>query len=194
MERVAELLEVVELADFAKRKVKTLSGGQKQRVALARAIAKQPEVILLDEPFSHIDNFKKQSLRRRVFSYLKTHQITCIVATHDHEDVLGYSDQIIVLHDKKIVANESPKELYNHPTNALVASFFGEFNTIGSQLVYAHQLKLTDHSEIQVKVVNSYFKGSHYLIESVRGNDKVFFENEEALKAGEKVFLEIIPK
>ena len=89
-ERVAELLEIVELTAFAKTKVKTLSGGQKQRVALARALAKQPEIILLDEPFSHIDNFKKQNLRRNVFSYLKKQNISCIVATHD-KDAAGYS-------------------------------------------------------------------------------------------------------
>ncbi|MBT8325091.1 MAG: ATP-binding cassette domain-containing protein, partial [Winogradskyella sp.] len=82
-DRIDELIEVVELQDFANTKVKLLSGGQKQRVALARALAKQPEIILLDEPFSHIDNFKKQSLRRSLFRYLKAKNISCIVATHD---------------------------------------------------------------------------------------------------------------
>ena len=98
-----ELIEVVELQDFAKTKVKYLSGGQKQRVALARAIAKEPEIILLDEPFSHIDNFKKQSLRRSLFKYLKEKNITCIVATHDKEDALGYADKMIVLRNSKII-------------------------------------------------------------------------------------------
>ena len=107
--RTAELLEVVELTEFANVKVKTLSGGQKQRVALARALAKEPEIILLDEPFSHIDNFQKQSLRRSVFKYLKNKNITCIVATHDKEDVLGFADSMIVLNNHKIAVNDSPE-------------------------------------------------------------------------------------
>ena len=111
-ERVNELLEVVELTEFAKVKVKTLSGGQKQRVALARALAKEPEILLLDEPFSHIDNFKKQSLRRNLFNYLKLKNITCIVATHDREDVLGYADQMIVLHDTKVIAHQTPQHMF----------------------------------------------------------------------------------
>ena len=114
-ERVTELLDVVELTNFAKTKVKSLSGGQKQRVALARAIAKQPEIILLDEPFSHIDNFKKQSLRRKLFKYLKEKNITCIVATHDKEDVLGYANAMLVLDNTKVLAIDTPEHLYKKP-------------------------------------------------------------------------------
>lgn len=133
--RITELLDVVELSEFAKTKVKNLSGGQKQRVALARALAKQPEILLLDEPFSHIDNFQKRSLRRNVFNYLKEKNITCIVATHDSDDVLGYADRMIVLHNSEILANNTPKELYKHPTSNLVASFFGEFNDFKGEIV-----------------------------------------------------------
>ena len=85
---------------------------------------------MLDEPFSHIDNFKKQSLRRSLFKYLKEKQITCIVATHDKDDVISFSDNMIVLHNAKILAYGSPKNLYNNPKDKLVASFFGEFNLI----------------------------------------------------------------
>lgn len=115
--RIKELLEVVELEDYAHNKAKELSGGQKQRVAIAKAVAKQPEVLLLDEPFSHIDNFKKQSLRRNLFKYLKEKNITCIVATHDKDDVLSFSDQMMVLHDAKIMVEGTPQQLYKNPEN-----------------------------------------------------------------------------
>ncbi|GAA3643311.1 ABC transporter ATP-binding protein [Flavivirga jejuensis] len=189
-ERINELLDVVELKPFAKTKVKELSGGQKQRVALARAIAKQPEIILLDEPFSHIDNFKKQSLRRNLFKYLKEKNITCIVATHDKDDVLSYSDNMIVLHDTKIIANNTPQQLYENPENKLIASFFGEFNELKSNgIVYAHQLKVVDTSDLKAIVKQSYYKGNYYLIEADSNGETVFFEHDIALQKGKAIFL-----
>lgn len=187
--RTLELLEVVELTAFAKVKVKTLSGGQKQRVALARALAKEPEILLLDEPFSHIDNFKKQSLRRRVFKYLKDNKITCIVATHDKTDVLGFADRMILLNNAEIEAYDTPEHLFKHPKSPLVASFFSEFNVINNDIIYAHQLKVVDKSNMKVKVIKSYFKGTYYLIESKCEDDLVFFESSEILPEGHTVFL-----
>ena len=184
-ERTKELLEVVELTDFAKVKVKTLSGGQKQRVALARALAKQPEIMLLDEPFGHIDNFKKQTLRRNVFKYLKEKNIACIVATHDKEDVLGFADHMMVLNQNKIEAVGTPEALFNNPETPLVASFFGEFNVINNEIIYAHQLKLTDDSDLKAVVKKVYFKGNHYLIEADLNGELVFFQHENPLEIGQ---------
>ena len=189
--RTDELIKVVELEAFAKTKIKTLSGGQKQRVALARALAKQPEIILLDEPFSHIDNFKKQSLRRNVFKYLKDKKITCLVATHDKEDVLGFADRMIVLNDNKIVKNDSPKTLYKNPETPLIASFFGEFNIINTDLVYANQLKVVTTSDLKVSITQSYFKGHYYLIQAVLNGNNIFFEHHSNLKKGKIVALKI---
>ena len=101
LQRTKELLEVVDMSDFLKTKVKNLSGGQKQRVAIAKVIAKEPEVLLLDEPFSHIDNFRKNKLRRDLFRYLKLKNILCIVATHDTTDALSFADEILVIKDGK---------------------------------------------------------------------------------------------
>ncbi|MGC6430389.1 MAG: ABC transporter ATP-binding protein [Jejuia sp.] len=190
-QRVKELIAVVELEAFAKTKVKTLSGGQKQRVALARALAKEPEILLLDEPFSHIDNFKKQSLRRKVFKYLKENNITCIVATHDKEDVLGFADHMIVLHDNAIVANQHPKALFEHPKSELIAAFFGEFNVIDGNIYYAHQLKIVAESNIKVTVSNSYYKGDYYLIEADLNGNTLFFKHDNSLDIRDIVYLEI---
>jgi len=187
--RTDELIKIVELQDFAKVKVKNLSGGQKQRVAIARALAKQPEILLLDEPFSHIDNFKKQSLRRSIFKHLKENNITCIVATHDKEDVLGFSDRMIVLNNNKIVANDIPENLYNNPKTPLVASFFGEFNIINDTIIYAHELKTIEQSNMKVTVKNVYFKGHYYLNEATLSDKTVFFESTIKLIKGTKVFL-----
>jgi ABC-type Fe3+/spermidine/putrescine transport system ATPase subunit len=191
-ERTAELLDVVELTAFAKTKVKTLSGGQKQRVALARALAKQPEIILLDEPFSHIDNFKKQALRRNVFKYLKEKNITCIVATHDNNDVLGFANKMILLNNNTIEAYDTPEALYQNPKTPLVASFFGEFNIINDKIIYANQLKVIEISELKATVITSYFKGNSYLIEVDLNGNKVFFENKGELQKNEIIYLEIL--
>lgn len=192
--RIDELLDVVELSSYKHILVKELSGGQKQRVALAKAIAKQPEILLLDEPFSHIDNFKKQSLRRSLFKYLKEKNITCIVATHDKDDVLPFSDHIIVLHNTEIIAKDTPKKLFNNPNNKLVASFFGEFNEIDNEFVYAHQLKMVDKSDLKAIVKQSYYKGSYYLIKANLKGNTVFFKHSKTLNIGLKIHLSINKK
>ncbi|WP_299121475.1 ABC transporter ATP-binding protein [uncultured Winogradskyella sp.] len=186
--RTKELIKVVELEDFSNTKVKNLSGGQKQRVALARALAKEPEILLLDEPFSHIDNFKKQSLRRKVFKHLKENNIACIVATHDKNDVLGFADEMIVLHDSKIIAKDSPQYLNNNPKLPLIASFFGEFNVIKPYgIVYAHQLKIVEHSDLKAVVKQSYFNGNSWLIEAEYNSESIFIKHKDELEENSKI-------
>lgn len=179
--RVKELIQVVELEGFENTKVQFLSGGQKQRVALARAIAKRPEIILLDEPFSHIDNFKKQSLRRNLFAYLKTNNIACIVATHDKNDVLSFADQMMVLHDGTVMRTDTPNAIYSNPKHPLVAAFFGEYSIIEGELYYAHQIILADESSLKAVVKHSFYKGHYYLIEASLEQEVVYFKNASAL-------------
>ncbi|WP_159018650.1 ABC transporter ATP-binding protein [Algibacter sp. L3A6] len=190
-ERIKELLEVVELTAFAKVKVKTLSGGQKQRVALARALAKEPEIMLLDEPFSHIDNFKKQSLRRNVFKYLKLKNISCVVATHDKEDVLGFADRMLILNNHEVEEEGAPEDLFKNPKTPLIASFFGEFNVIDNKIIYAHQLEVVEDTSLKVRVKRTYFKGHYYLIEADLNGELVFFEHKKPLNVDTEVCLVI---
>lgn len=193
--RISELLEIVEMTEYANVKAKFLSGGQMQRVAIARVLALEPEVLLLDEPFSHIDNFRKNSLRRKLFGYLKEQQITCIVATHDSTDVLAFADEVAIIKDGEIIESGIPKFIYDNPKNRYVASLFGDVNEIkidgGLKFVYPHQLKVSINSDFKVEVVNSYFRGSHYLIEANFEKQTVFFENDDSIENGEVVCLKI---
>lgn len=181
-DRIDELLNLVEMSEFKHIKAKFLSGGQMQRVALARVLAQEPEVLLLDEPFSHIDNFRKNKLRRKIFQYLKDKQITTLVASHDINDVLSFSDVVIVLKDTTILEKATPFELYNHPKSQYTAALFGEVNEIEihgkKQLIYPNQLQIVEKSDIQVEVISSYFKGKYYLIETKFENQLVYFESE----------------
>ena len=187
--RVKELIEVVELEGFENTKVQFLSGGQKQRVALARAIAKRPEIILLDEPFSHIDNFKKQSMRRNLFAYLKNNKIACVLATHDKDDVLSFADQMMVLHKGVVMRTDLPSTIYSNPEHPLIAAFFGEYSTIEGELYYAHQIVLADKSSLKAVVKHSFYKGDYFLIEASLNEGVVYFKNPTALEENAVVSL-----
>lgn len=202
--RIQELLEMVEMTEFANVKAKLLSGGQQQRVALARVLALEPEVLLLDEPFSHIDNFRKNALRRNLFAYLKKKEITCFIATHDSVDALSFSDETIVLYQGRIMEKGPSADVYKYPLNKYVASLFGEVNELKlSQLMpiegeddivllYPHQLKLDPSGSIKAIVKESFFKGSRFLIKAVFDRRVIFFEHETALEFNQEVILRII--
>ncbi len=200
--RTEELLEVIQMTAFANTMVKNLSGGQKQRVAIARALAKEPELLLLDEPFGQIDNFKKNSLRRNLFSYLKEKNIACIVATHDKDDALSFADTLIVIKDNKILENDAPEEIYNNPKEKYIAALFDDVNeiTINNKtvLVYPHQIKVVENKGRQIDlfeekatVLNSYFKGAYWLVEANYNEQIVFFNHSSEIKKSAKIYIEI---
>ena len=196
--RTEELLEVIEMSAFAKTKVKNLSGGQKQRVAIARALAKEPELLLLDEPFGQIDNFKKNSLRRNLFRYLKEKNISCIVATHDKNDALSFADKLIIIKNNKMIANDSPREIYKNPKEKYIAALFDDVNelTFNNEtfLRYPDQLKVVEKSDILATVLNSYFKGSFWLIEAAFNNQKVFVNHSKEITKNTKIYIEVSVK
>lgn len=128
--RVGQALDMVQLSDFGNRRPSQLSGGQQQRVALARALAKEPEVLLLDEPLSALD----LKLRRGMQSELKRLQretnITFVLVTHDQEEAMAMGDQVAVFNSGRIVQIGEPYEVYSKPNNRFVADFIGEANVL----------------------------------------------------------------
>ncbi|WP_299618696.1 ABC transporter ATP-binding protein [uncultured Tenacibaculum sp.] len=191
--RTNELLGVIEMKAYANEKVKNLSGGQQQRVAIAKALAKEPELLLLDEPFSQIDNFKKNALRRNLFSYLKEKNIACIVATHDGNDALSFSDQLIVIQNNQILASGTPSDLYKEKPNRYVASLFDDVNKViidkTEKLYYPHEISIVEQSEHKTKVSKNYFKGSYWLVEVLHDNETLFVANNTQLEKGSEVYI-----
>lgn len=172
-QKTDELLQLLELKDLKDKMVKNLSGGQKQRVAIGRALAKKPQLILFDEPFSHIDQFKKHKLRREIFSYLKKENISLIVATHDMDDVLGFADSIMVLKNGSQMDYRKAKAVYNKPKNMYCASLFGEVNQLTIPdiessnekiIIYPEEIKISENASEEADVLNVYFKGQHYMV------------------------------
>lgn len=145
--RVDEMLDLVRLPGFAKRRSWELSGGQQQRVALARALINRPTVLLLDEPLAALD----RKLRREMQIELQTLQrevgITFVLVTHDQEEALSMSDSISIMRDGRIVQTGSPNELYDEPVNHYVADFIGKSNFFAGEVLEADE----DGTLIKVK-------------------------------------------
>ena len=125
-DRVAELLELVGMPGYQRRRVDELSGGQQQRVALARALAPQPAVVLLDEPFSAIDASLRAELGVEVRELLGSLAVTAVLVTHDQEEALSLAARVAVMRDGRVVQVGTPTEIYQHPCDADTARFVGE--------------------------------------------------------------------
>ena len=129
-DRVAEMLELVELPETADRGIDELSGGQQQRIALARALITEPEVLLLDEPLGALDLKLRKSMQVELKDLQEELGITFVYVTHDQEEALTMSDEIIVLNDGRIEQRGTPTEIYENPQTRFVADFIGDTNLL----------------------------------------------------------------
>lgn len=132
---VKEMLKLVNLEGFEKRRVTTLSGGQQQRVAIARAIANQPKVLLLDEPLAALDLKLRKDMQKELRNIQRKLGITFIFVTHDQEEALTLSDRVVVMDKGRIQQVGTPQDIYNEPQNAFVADFIGESNILDGTMI-----------------------------------------------------------
>ncbi|HHB82181.1 MAG TPA: polyamine ABC transporter ATP-binding protein [Devosia sp.] len=133
-QRVSEILALVQLSDFAKRKPNQLSGGQRQRVALARALVKKPKVLLLDEPLAALDKKLREETQFELVNIQETLGVTFIVVTHDQEEAMTLSTRIGVMNAGEIVQIGEPREIYEYPGSRFVADFIGSVNVFEGQV------------------------------------------------------------
>ena len=144
-ERVEELLEVVMLPGLGHRLPHELSGGQRQRIALARALAIKPRLLLLDEPFGALDAKVRKDLRRWLREFHVRSGLTTVFVTHDQEEALELSDEVVIMNHARIEQVGVPQEVYDHPVNPFVVEFLGDVNRLengGVAYVRPHEIEL----------------------------------------------------
>jgi len=143
-DRVKELLELVQLQEFDHRKPSELSGGQRQRVALARALARNPKVLLLDEPLSALDKKLREETQRQLIAIHREIGTTFIMVTHDQEEAMSNATRIGVMDEGRLIQVDTPKTLYDRPENTKVAGFIGQINLFeASAIGYGDAQKLS---------------------------------------------------
>lgn len=221
--KVKRALEIVDLEGFEKRSVDTLSGGQQQRIAIARAIVNEPQILLLDEPLGALDLKMRKEMQIELKSMHERLGITFIYVTHDQEEALTMSDKIVVMSDGVIQQIGTPEEIYNEPKNAFVADFIGESNIFNGKVTDKLQVQFCDHTftcvddfhfgtkvdvvvrpeDIVMKpkgegmmdvVVDSVvFKGVHYEITVLSGDNEIVIHSIYNAVVGDTISIDIDP-
>ncbi|MEX0584417.1 MAG: polyamine ABC transporter ATP-binding protein [Natronospirillum sp.] len=134
-DRVARMLKLVHMGKFAQRKPHQLSGGQRQRVALARSLAKQPKLLLLDEPMGALDKKLRTQMQLEVVDILESVGVTCVMVTHDQEEAMTMADRIAIMDEGRIQQVGSPVDVYESPSNRMVAEFIGSVNAFTGVII-----------------------------------------------------------
>ncbi len=165
-----KIFSICRINHLLKRKTDALSGGEKQRIAIARLLIQQPHLLLLDEPYSHLDMPLKNILKKVVEEIGRKLKISCVLVSHDPDDTLPWADEIIVLKHGQIVQRGNPKEIYKNPRNEYVAGLFGNYTVLDSKWTKKFGIK-TSQKEIILRPENFAFvkKGSKTVSGTVVG-------------------------
>lgn len=205
-ETIEQALNVVGLSEFKDEFPTKLSGGQRQRVSIARAIAARPKLLLLDEPYSHLDQPLKFEIRKSIHNWAKKSGCTVILTTHDIQDALAYSDQIIILKEGKIIQKDNPVALRNRPINEYVASLLGEYSILNidemrklfqieilsgtKAMIYPEEVSESEEGT-DFHVIDIRYQGRDYLIEAVNGEVHLkYYSDSEPIKEKVRLLLD----
>jgi len=204
--KVAEVLALVGLEGFERRRVQELSGGQQQRVALARALAPEPRVLLLDEPLSNLDPSLRERTRRELRALIKRVGITTMFVTHEQEEAFDLGDRVAVLQAGRLEQLATADELYEHPASLFVAMFVGRANVLRGKAAQAfgagpgqvlvvrpERLALADAGVPGVVRERRYTgAAAFYLVETEPGDRLEVLARPEAARVGDRVYLEAV--
>ncbi|MGH7644979.1 MAG: ABC transporter ATP-binding protein, partial [Gemmatimonadales bacterium] len=204
--KVAEVLALVDLAGFERRRVQELSGGQQQRIALARALAPEPRMLLLDEPLSNLDPALRVRTRRELRGVIQRVGITTVFVTHEQEEAFDLGDRIALLHDGALEQVGTADELYERPASLFAATFVGRANvfrgeaaralggTPGEVVVVRPEALRFGDAGLPATVRERRYAGATalYLVESDRGGDRFeVLASPAAATVGDRVYVEV---
>jgi len=201
------VFEVCRIDHLLNRWSDELSGGERQRIAFAKALVTAPKLLLLDEPFSNLDAIHRSILKKVIADIEERLNTTCILVSHDPVDLLSWADEIIVLHEGKIIQRSIPEEVYSHPINEYVAALFGKFNLISPELIQFFpslksdsrrflrpgdfELNYNKNAGVQGKIASSNFMGNYFEVEVILSGYKLTITHVDRFQVGEAVFISV---
>ena len=157
-ERVATILQLMNLENFGERKITNLSGGEQQRVALARALAIRPRLLMFDEPLGALDRTLREDLLNELRKILHRTKIPAIYVTHDQEEAFAIADRVLILHDGMIIRDGTPEEVWGNPGSKFVAEFLGLGNIFAGEALTGNTFR-TDHGVFAVNCPHKHSRG-----------------------------------
>jgi len=194
LSKIDYILNLTNLTDLVNRYPDQLSGGEQQRACLARALVREPDLLLLDEPFSNLDSNIKLTIQEEIHKIIKETKTTTILVTHDIRDTFNISDKILIFKAGILQQYDSPVCMYCHPVNCYCAKILGDLNqvTIDGKIFYIRpeKIKLSENSKFEGRVERSLFAGKEYKISvNVNGESWTFF-NDSPMEKNKKIQLE----
>lgn len=207
------LFEICRIDHLLKRRTDELSGGEKQRIAIARLLISAPRMLLLDEPFSNLDMTQRNTLKTVLEDICKGLKITCILVSHDPQDVLTWADKILIMRNGKVVQKGTPENVYKMPVNSYTAGLFGKFSSVSvaetslplpvrskikQKELYLRpenlQLVSKGGKAVKGKVTKVIFTGNGYELEVATANEELVIQTEKSrYAAGDSVYISLSP-
>ena len=187
-------VELTGLDNLLNRYPHELSGGEQQRVCITRALIREPDLLLMDEPFSNLDVSIKSKIQSEVYKILKSTDTTTILVTHDIKDTFDISDRILVFKAGIVQQYDKPEEMYCNPVNCYCAKILGDLNRIhiDGKEVYLRpeKIKIVDKSKHKIKVEKTSFIGKEYKIKGTLNKDEIYFYNSVPIKDTNNLFID----
>ena len=187
-------IDLMGLSNLLKRFPHELSGGEQQRVSIARALVREPDLLLMDEPFSNLDFAIKSKIQNEIYNILKKTNTTTILVTHDIKDTFDISDKLLVFKAGIVQQFDNPEEMYCNPANCYCAKMLGELNQIQIEnkefYIRPEKIKIVKDSKYKVKVEKISFVGKEYKIEANLNGDIIHFFSNNNISSSNDLFID----